>query len=71
MEVLALNYDKLNELLSQSEVTREALHQAPTNMSRKTSSETAEDRRLLNMGVIWYKIWFDSGITRPARSWPC
>ena len=28
VEVLALSYDQLNELLSQSEVTREALHQA-------------------------------------------
>ncbi len=28
VEVLALGYDQLNELLSQSEVTREALHQA-------------------------------------------
>ena len=28
MEVLAIDYDQLNELLSKSEVTREALHQA-------------------------------------------
>jgi hypothetical protein len=28
VEVLALGYDQLSELLSQSEVTREALHQA-------------------------------------------
>ena len=28
VEVLALSYNELNELLSQSEVTREALHQA-------------------------------------------
>jgi len=28
VEVLSINYDQLNELLSQSEVTREALHQA-------------------------------------------
>ena len=28
VEVLAIRYDQLNELLSQSEVTREALHQA-------------------------------------------
>ena len=28
MEVLELSYDQLNELLSQSEVTREALRQA-------------------------------------------
>jgi len=28
VEVLAISYDQLNELLAQSEVTREALHQA-------------------------------------------
>jgi CRP-like cAMP-binding protein len=27
VQVLAISYDKLNELLSQSEVTRDALHQ--------------------------------------------
>ena len=41
VEVLALSYDKLNELLSQSEVTREALHQA----AEQHEHENVEKRR--------------------------
>jgi len=40
VEVLAINYDQLNELLSQSEVTREALHQA----AHKHEQENIEQR---------------------------
>ncbi len=40
VEVLALRYDQLNELLSQSEVTREALHQA----AEKHEHENVERR---------------------------
>jgi len=40
VEVLAISYDQLNELLSQSEVTREALHQA----AHKHEQENLEQR---------------------------
>ena len=43
VEVLSINYDQLNELLNQSEATREALHQAAErhvqeNVERRTKA---------------------------------
>ena len=48
VDVLAISYDKLNELLDQSEVTREALHQ----MADKHEQENLKRRRALEAGVL-------------------
>lgn len=42
VEVLAINYDRLNELLSQSDVTRDALYQA----AERHEQENAEKRKV-------------------------
>ena len=56
VEVLELSYAELNELLSQSEVTRDALHKAADAHEQENirGRETGPE-----MGVIWNKIWFD------------
>ena len=48
VDVLAISYDQLNELLDQSEVTREALHQ----MADKHEQENLKRRRALEAGVL-------------------
>ena len=48
VEVLALSYDQLNELLDQSEVTREALHQ----MADRHEQENLKKRRDIESGIL-------------------
>jgi CRP-like cAMP-binding protein len=48
VEVLALNYDQLNELLDQSEVTRDVLHQ----MADRHEKENLKRRRDIEAGVL-------------------
>jgi ABC-type multidrug transport system ATPase subunit len=44
VEVLAISYDKLNELLGQSEVTREALHRAADQHEQENVQRRGEKR---------------------------
>jgi ABC-type lipoprotein export system ATPase subunit len=48
VDVLAISYDQLNELLDQSEVTREALHQ----MADKHEKENLKRRRDIEAGIL-------------------
>jgi hypothetical protein len=43
VELLTISYDQLNELLSQSEATREALHQA-ADMHERENVQKREER---------------------------
>ena len=53
--MLAISYDQLNELLNQSEATREALHQA----ADQHEQENVERPRRIKMTSRWKKVWAD------------